>query len=439
MSPPVDQPGTTRGVTPAVGGRRTVPAPDPIARDYLLLALRLDQRIPGLVDAYFGPADLKAQADMEQLRPPARLAADAADLRARVAGEVADPQRARWLDRQTLALETHARALAGEELPYEEHLVRAFDYRPIRRPDERFREAAAALDRDVPGPGSLAERLAAWDDALTVPPDRLPDLCAWLVERFRASATALFGVPEGESLRVQFVRDQPWSGYNWYDGGLASRVDINIDLPVRAPDLIRVMAHETFPGHHLEHAWKEADLVERQSRLEATALLINTPECLISEGLANLGLRFAVDPAAEAGLLAEVIDLAGIAPGHGDPLDWAERQVAVARLRRSMGEIDVNAALMRHADGRSHDEVLAYLVDVGLMRPERAAKRLTFIEHPLWRTYVFVYSEGEQLLARWLDQAAPAARPARFARLLHEQLTPGGVLAEVAAGEPRAG
>ena len=54
---------------------RTVPAPDPVARDYVLLGLRLDQHLPGLVDGYFGPADLKAQVDMEQLRsprPPAR-------------------------------------------------------------------------------------------------------------------------------------------------------------------------------------------------------------------------------------------------------------------------------------------------------------------------------------------------------------------------------
>ena len=51
--------------------RATVPVPDPIARDYILLGLRLDQHIPGLVDGYFGPADLKAAVDMEQLRSPA--------------------------------------------------------------------------------------------------------------------------------------------------------------------------------------------------------------------------------------------------------------------------------------------------------------------------------------------------------------------------------
>ena len=57
-------------LVPAVGGTRRVPAPDPIATDYLLLGLRLDQHIPGLVDGYFGPAELKARVDMEQLRAP---------------------------------------------------------------------------------------------------------------------------------------------------------------------------------------------------------------------------------------------------------------------------------------------------------------------------------------------------------------------------------
>ena len=74
-----------RTLVPAVGGTRQVPAPDPIAEDYILLGLRLDQRIPGLVDGYFGPADLKARVDMEQLRSPARLREDAVALTERVA------------------------------------------------------------------------------------------------------------------------------------------------------------------------------------------------------------------------------------------------------------------------------------------------------------------------------------------------------------------
>jgi hypothetical protein len=62
--------GARRAAVPAVGGERLVPAPDPIARDYILLALRLDQHVDGLVDGYFGPAALKGQVETEQLRRP---------------------------------------------------------------------------------------------------------------------------------------------------------------------------------------------------------------------------------------------------------------------------------------------------------------------------------------------------------------------------------
>ncbi len=222
-------------------------------------------------------------------------------------------------------------------------------------------------------------------------------------------------------------------GYCWYDGGRRSRVDLNVDLPIRAPELVHIIAHETYPGHHLEHAWKEADLVERQGRLEASILLINTPECVISEGLADVGTRFAVPPEGQVALLEELFTRAGlpVASERGAAHAAAERAVALVGPRQTLAAIRGNAAYLRHADGRSHDEVLAYLRDVGGYAPDLAAKRLEFIDHPLWRTYVFVYAEGEALLARWLEQVAPDDRPERFGRLLHEQLTPSAMLGEI--------
>jgi len=97
---------TTDTRVPAVGGTRTIPAPDPIATDYLLLALRLDQHVPGLIDAYYGPASLKAQVDMESRRSPMALRDDAAALHDRVVRDVPEPDRRTWLSAQLVALET---------------------------------------------------------------------------------------------------------------------------------------------------------------------------------------------------------------------------------------------------------------------------------------------------------------------------------------------
>ena len=416
---------------PAVGGTRQVPEPDPIAADYLRLGLRLDQHTPGIVDGYFGPAALKAEVDLAQLRSPGRLREDAAALRARVADEVPEPDRRAWLDAQLVALEAQAAALAGDPLPYAAHVERCMGFAPFRRPEVAFDAARAAIDALLPGPGSLAERLADWDAGFEIPVDRLPPVIDSLVEQFRARAASDFGLPEGEDLTVRLVTGQPWSGYDWFDGSRRSRVDVNTDLPVRVPDLVHTIAHETYPGHHLEHASKEAELVDRLGRLEASILLINTPECPVSEGLADLGVEFAVPPSDHVDLLAAVMEGAGL-PLAADGVaarDAAERAVALAPHRAILRAIRGEAAFRRHADGEGHEAVRDYLVTVGGYAPAVAEKRLEFIEHPLWRMYVFVYADGEALLRRWVDAVPPDGRVARFGRLLREQITPASILA----------
>jgi hypothetical protein len=416
----------------AVGGTRTVPAPDPIATDYLLLALRLDQHVPGLIDAYYGPASLKAQVDMESRRSPMALRDDAATLHDRVVRDVPEPDRRTWLSAQLVALETQAAALAGNGLPYEEHIARAFDFRPRRVPEADLDAAARTIDDLLPGEGDIAARIEAWDESLEIPVERRPVTMDLLLERFRARAADWFGLPDGEQLRVSWVRNQPWSAYNWYDGGLQSRVDVNTDLPTHLPTFAHTVAHEAYPGHHLEHAWKEADLVER-GRVECSAMLINTPECFISEGLADVGFDFVSPPADRAALLDEVFELAEVpvADDAARRREAAEIAAALMQPRNTLRASRVNAALMLHADGIARDQVLEYLMRAGRYPPNVAEKRLEFLEHPLWRTYVFVYSEGDALLRQWLDAVPDMDRPGRFARLLHEQLTPGAIRAEL--------
>ncbi|HSO29768.1 MAG TPA: hypothetical protein VLS28_07675 [Candidatus Sulfomarinibacteraceae bacterium] len=418
---------------PAVGGVRTVPAPDPVARDYLRLALGLDQHQPGLVEAYFGPADLKAVADMESLRAPARLAEDAVALRDRLPGEVRDPGRREWFRAQLVALEAHARILGGETIPYEILVEHCFDQAMPRIDDARFETAAAELDALLPGDAPLVDRLTAWDTPLTIDEERVPSVAHHLASIFRARAANLFGLPEGEDVLISMVRDRPWSGANWYDGGRRSRVELNLDLPVRVGDLVRLVAHETYFGHHLEAATKEARLVDGEGRAELTLLSINTPECLLHEGLAELGYEFAVPSADQGPFLAELFRVAGlpVAADPGAARAVADTEVRVGRAREVLRGIGGNAALLRHEDRWSRQEVIDYVITVGRQTPARAEQLLdSYIEHPFWRTYIFVYREGAQLLGDWLELAAESERVERFGRLLAEARSPSSIAAE---------
>ena len=195
------------------------------------------------------------------------------------------------------------------------------------------------------------------------------------------------------------------------------------------------MTHETYPGHHLEHTWREAVLVEGRGWLEASVLLINAPECFISEGLAEIGRQFVLPADTELAVFEELFERAAIAGAGAGPAALrtrAELAIGIRNARAGLRGVAVNAALMLHVDGADRATVARWLETVALMTPERAAHQLDFLEHPLWRTYVFVYSEGAELLERWLAAVPQAGRPARFRRLLVEPVTPSGIVAELA-------
>src|SRR4051794_200304 len=116
---------------------------DEIAREYLLIGLSLGELEDGVVDAYYGPPEVKEQA-LAQKATPLELIARSAALRARL-GEVTDAQRARWLDRQLIATETIARQINGEEFPYRELVERCFDATPEPTPPEEYAKAREEL------------------------------------------------------------------------------------------------------------------------------------------------------------------------------------------------------------------------------------------------------------------------------------------------------
>ena len=382
---------------------------------YLELGLRLGRHVDGLVDAYFGPPDVARRVAGEPVRPPAGLAADARRLLADLAEDTGiDPPRRHWLAAQVRGLLTTARKLAGEPIGYADEVEASYGVRPTMAPEDELADAHRRLDEVLPGSGPLAERYGSWREAQAVPADRLEPAIASLAEDLRERTLRTFGLPEGEHVDFELVTDQPWAGFNYYLGGLHSRVAVNIDLPVLSPTLAHLVAHEAYPGHHTEHTRKEVGLVRRRDQQEETIFLVGTPQCLLAEGLADLGLEVVVssDPAA----------LATMAAGHlrplGIPYD-TEVVATVAAAGEGLGRVRGNVALLLHEEGADVDEAIRYLERWALLPRPRAEKAIQFLTDPTWRAYITCYVEGLPLCRRFVD-----GDPARFERLLSEQLTP---------------
>ncbi|HYH26165.1 MAG TPA: DUF885 domain-containing protein [Blastococcus sp.] len=397
-----------------------------IALEYVRLGLRFDRLEPGFVDAYTGDPRIRAQVRDEPAPTPSQLRDRARELLRELDAAGLPEDRADFLRGQLAGLECSARKMSGEPVGFVEE-VRGYFQVDVELGDEAgYAAAHAALDELLPGAGSLAERYAAHRRREECPPGRLEVAVHALSSALRDRVRGQYGLPETETVTYEVVTDKPWSGFNYYEGSYRSRVAINADLPHRLSQLPHLVAHESYPGHHTEHCRKERGLVERTGRLEHTVFLVNTPECLMAEGLADLGVPAAIGE----GWGTWAADVLGDLGLRFDGV-LAERIAAAAG---PLNRVRQDAAVLLHDRGADADEVSAFLQRWSLVSPERARQQIRFLTDPLWRAYTSTYVEGYALLSRWLE-ARPVEQPVadRFLRLLDEPLTPRAITAELAA------
>lgn len=370
---------------------------------YLRLGLELGRLDEDVVDAYFGPQELAAEVNAAPPVEPAELAASADAL----LGELGDG----WLGDQVGALGAFARMLAGESRPYADEVEACYLLRPKRTAEAVFAEVHERLEELLPGSGTLHERHDAHRRSAFVPADRVEQVAGEAIEAARACTRELVDLPAGEAVELEIVHDVPWMGYCAYLGGLRSRISINADLPQPITDLIRLVIHETYPGHHAERCLKDELLVRERGLLEETIVLLPTPQSVIAEGIASMAPGVLLERAADT--------LAGVADAAGIDIDFP-RAIAVQSALDAGRWLEVNAALMLYEDGRPEDEVRAYLEHWGVMDAELSAHAIRFLRGVTSRGYILSYPAGQELCTAYVG-----GDPTRFRRLLCEQLRVG--------------
>jgi hypothetical protein len=389
---------------------------DEIGRSYLALALNLDRHLDGFVDAYFGPPQLRAGIEAGEPRPLRALADDVRQLQAAIEASGYDLQRRDYLARQARAMAAVIRTLSGQPLDFLQEVELYFDIEAKMIDEAVFESAHAEMDRLLPGGGSLHERMTAWKKGMELEAERILPMAELARLETRRRSLALFDLPPHEGVALHVVENQPWSAYNWYLGDYRSRIELNTDLPIHADAAVHLLAHEAYPGHHTEHAAKEYHLYRQQGRPEHAVQLILAPECVLSEGIGDSAKDVIFDDEELADFLrTELYPLAGL------PDVDVERQIRLSRAEEGLRGVSGNAALLLHRDSRPPAEVQDYLEHFALRTPEEAEHTLKFIQNPLFRSYIFTYAVGKELLAPLLQGPD---RIDNFRRLLSEPFTP---------------
>lgn len=382
---------------------------DSPAERYLLLGLHLGRHVEGIAETYFGPPELAEAVDAEPLVEPRELV-DRADA---LLAELPDG----WLRDQAQGLRTYAGVLAGDALSYADEVEACYGVRAHVTDESVFAAAHEALDRLLPGDGPVAERHRRWEESVRVPADAVERTVTAVIQEARRQTRGIVDLPEGEDVAVEIVRDEPWLAFCEYLGDFRSRISVNADLPISGIELLILAIHETYPGHHTERCCKEQALVRRLGLLEETLVVVPTPQSLVAEGIATIAPGLLL----EGGGASALADVVRREAGVDVDLDLA---LAVERALQSCRWANVNAALQLHVGGVDEADVQAYLERWGLMTPEMAAHLIRFLQEPTSRSYIVTYPAGRELASSYVG-----TDPARFRRLLTEQVRVGELLA----------
>ncbi|RMH02467.1 MAG: hypothetical protein D6706_00025 [Chloroflexi bacterium] len=390
---------------------------DEFGRNYLRLVLEINKHIEGYIDAWYGPDDLKAEVNATPKKEPAALLHDVAALQASIPTD--DPNRHAWLVAVLRAIECTVRMLNGETFDYLDEVQRIYDIQPQKVDEKLFEEAHKILDTLLPGTDSLAERLEKRRKLYAVPAHKLMSMLDLARTETRRRTLELVDLPPGETVEVRLTRNQPWSAYNWYLGNGRSLIEFNTDIQPDARSLLALFAHEGYPGHHTEATLKEKLLYHEKGYAEQAAALLHSPSAVIAEGIATTAIEIIFPNSTHYHWTIEhILPQADLSP---DANDSAETLQKLGEASRWLRYVSGNAAILYHTGQLNETETIEYIQTYALASVERARKSFSFITHPLFRSYIFTYTQGYELI----QQAAQNGnKKPIFLRLLKEQILP---------------
>jgi hypothetical protein len=405
-----------------------------VAERYVKLVLAVGQHDADFVDAFYGPAEWRKAAEAEKLPLPAidqQAEALEKDLAAVTAVSPVPADAALWalrrqyLARQVSALRSRVSMLQGKRLTFDEESAALYDAVAPTQTEAAFDLVLKQLEARLPGDGTLIERYDRFKQDFVIPTARVDRVFREAIRACRDRTLAHVELPPEERFAVEYVTGKSWSGYNWYQGGYKSLIQVNTDLPIYVDRALDLACHEGYPGHHVYNVLLEKHLVRDRGWIEYTVYPLFSPQSLIAEGTANYGIEVAFPMADRLAFERDVLfPLAGLDVKRVQ--EYYDVLALVDRLSYAGNE-----AARRYIDGKlDRAGAAAWLEKYALYTRPRAEQRVKFIDQ--YRSYVINYNLGKDLIRDYITrragkQASSARQWAEFTALLSSPRLPSGL------------
>jgi hypothetical protein len=408
---------------------RPLVAMNTIAERYVKLVLAVGRHDAHYVDAYYGPAEWAPAGDplpIARLEAGAQaLAADLAALALPAGADDLTRLRREYLVRQIASVRARLAMIGGERCSFDEESDRLYNAVAPHKTEADFAQVLAALDRLLPGAGAPTKRYAELRNHYVIQHHLVDTVFQAAITECRARTLQHTTLPAAETFTIEYITGQSWSAYNWYKGGFHSVIQVNLDLPITIDRAIDRACHEGYPGHHVYNVLFEQHLVRERGWQEFTVYPLFSPQSVIAEGTANLGIEVAFPGADRTAFERDVLyPLAGLDP------ETAERYAAVQNL---IGRLSYagNEAARRYLDGAiDRDAAVAWLERWAMVPKDRAEQRTHLFDQ--YRSYVINYNLGLDLARAYIERRGgtvdrPDVRWHEFSSLLSSPRLPGGL------------
>jgi hypothetical protein len=400
---------------------------DSLAREYVKLGLKIGQFDADFVDAYYGPDSLKPALDKQTVFPKDSLLEEVQTLKTTLLTlseqTVNDTLRSRatWIGKQLTGFERRIQIFTGNHGSFDDESRDLFDAVAPEYPEEHFKSLISELDQLIPGKKSLQERYENLAKKFLIPENKIDTVFRAAIAEARKLTLQHYKLPENESFTLEYVRDKPWSGYNWYQGDYKSIIQINVSQPIFIERAIDLACHEGYPGHHVFNVLLEKNLYRDKAWPEVSLYPLFSPQSLIAEGSANYGISVAFpDQQQEQFCKTVLLPLAGLDTTH----IHAYFKAMAVRSKLSYTRNEVARGIL--SGNMSDQEGLRWLSQYCLLTPKGASDYLRFIKK--YRSYVINYNYGQDLVRKYIESDPTGTTTAEdrwklFETLLRNQFT----------------
>ena len=395
-----------------------------LAENYVRLGLTIGLYDADFVDAYYGPDSLKPAISKSDIFPKDSLLNLVTELRSGLKNSIeklndSSKVRARWMSQQLLAFDRRIRIYSGEFKTFDEESKELFGISAPVYPEEHYKLLLDTLNQLLPGKGTVQDRFQNLANRFIIPENKLDTIFKTTIAEARKSTKAYYSLPETETFTIEYVKDKPWSGYNWYKGNYTSLIQINTDTRIFIERAIDVGSHESYPGHHVYNMLLEKNLYQDKGWVEISLYPLFSPQSFIAEGSANYGIdlvfpgdkkiRFAKEKLLPlAGLDTTFIGIYFKSLAIRGKLNYARNEAARGIVNQTMND----------------QQVLDWLMNYCLYNQETALKSISFIKK--YRSYVINYNYGQDLVRNYieLNEKDPKKRWEVFGKLLSNPVLP---------------